>query len=148
MPDTRRPTSAISERDDAARQFLLNTLNNDSFVRTGKQIIDACELQIDLESWKSNVADLWLEVQALAQGQSDRVSAAYLIPRSGTVHIFLITRGRQFDFDLANALADLNVRLRRERGIYGDVEASQVPAVELPQFVREHEMGYTLAVRE
>lgn len=137
---------AISAKHDADREFVLSKLNNDVFVRTGKQIIDACELHIGVESWKSNLADLWEEISRLANQHADRVSETYLIPRSGTVHALFVTKGALFDFVLADALAELNLKLRRSRAMYGDVEASQIPTNELSQFVRDEEIRHALAV--
>lgn len=130
----------ICERNDGDRRFILSKLNNDKFVRTGKQMIEDADFKIGFEAWQSNLADLWDEVQTLARAQGERVKRLAMIPRNGTVHIIFVTAGREFDFRLADELATLNIRLRRESQAYGDVEAAQIPEPEVSQFITEEEL--------
>ncbi len=129
---------------DGDRAYVLSPLDNDRFVRTGKQIIEACQLHIGYESWKQNLADLWEEVKTLGRLHRSRVGQVLMLPRNGTVHVLFVTDGGSFDFDLAEALAELNIRLRRQEGMYGDVEASQIPKGEFGRFVEASELGDAL----
>jgi len=132
---TTNDTPVIDELDDGQRNFILQKLGDDRFVRTGKQIIEACELQISIDSWRQNLAELCTEMWKLASARAGRIKACFVVPRAGRVHVLFVPLTGQFDFELADELAKLNIRLRRQRMMYGLIEASQVPESELGQFL-------------
>lgn len=137
QPEKRNPSDVhtIDAGGDGFRDFILRKLNNDHFMRTGKQIIEACELHIGVEAWKQNMADLWSDITRFAGAHRGQVKRVYMLPRPGAVQVLYVTNKDEFDFDLADDLARWNIRIRRERLMYGEVEASQIPASELSQFV-------------
>lgn len=45
----------ISADQDGDRSFLLHPTNDDKFIRTGRQIIEACQLKIGVEAWYDNL---------------------------------------------------------------------------------------------
>lgn len=119
---------------DADRPVVLHPENDDLFVRTGRQVISACQLGISLELWLREL-DLMIEdVRGWAEAHAGHVRACYCAARGARVVLFFVPATEQFDFDLADALAELNSRLVREFNI-GIVEVGQVPADELARFL-------------
>lgn len=47
--------------DDGDRRFISIKLDDDRFVRTGRQIIDAAEFEMGYEARKTNLADLYVD---------------------------------------------------------------------------------------
>ena len=141
MATTQNQLVTIDESSDGDRKYILQRLNNDKFVSTGKQIIEAADLSMGIEAWRSNLADLYVDAHTMAKKFVDRVADVRLIPRHGTVHLIFVTVGSEFDFNLADELATLNIRLRRELQTYGEVEASQIPETELSQFISDDEQS-------
>ena len=127
-------------RESDERRIVLEKLNNERFVRTGRQMIEACDLHLAVTDLLSNLHELHHDAKKLAQKQGGRVKSVCMIPRSGTVHLFFITNGEEYDFELADRLAEMNLKLRRESKLYGDVEATQLPAGEVTQFLSADEI--------
>lgn len=142
--ETDAVVARIDEERDGERDIVMRKLSNDTFVRTGKQIIDACEMQIGFEAWQQNIADLWEQMIKVARDKREKVTSLYMLPRHGTVHVLFATRHDEFDFDLADELACWNIRFRRSRGMYGEIEAAQIPESELLQFVEREHVGEAL----
>jgi hypothetical protein len=121
----------IREQDDG---ILLHPDDDDLFVRTGRQIIAACRLKIDLDTWLSEFAavrkhvDDWIRERA-----SERVVACYYLDRARVTFVFVV-RGDEFDFELADLLAPLSATLLREYNV-GMIELGQISQTELGRFL-------------
>ena len=141
MSTTQAPSILVRvhEGEDADKQFVFHPTDDDKFVRTGRQVIDACRLGISIEVWRHEVQALVEHVRAWADSHADRVRACYICPRGSRLVLFVTPNGDQFDFDLADDLVDLNRSIFREFPAVGAVEVLQIPAWESDRFMAEGE---------
>lgn len=99
----------ISVERDGERPFVLTTVGSDRMLRTGRQIIDACQLTISAEVWLQEMRDLagdvriWIEQKGLG-----RVADCQAVPQGGRVMVYFYPKIGVFDADLAIELAELN----------------------------------------
>jgi hypothetical protein len=124
-------TKHIREQDG---DFLLHPSNNDLFAQTGKQIIEACKLSISVGVWLDELNRMLAEVKQWCGGRSDKIAACLAEGRGSEVLLFFVPHGLQFNFDLADELADLNRSLVTNFNI-GMVEVGQIPAAEIRRFM-------------
>lgn len=134
MADAKPRTEPLHVRDDGGCEVVLHPEDNDLFVRTGKQVIDACRLGISVEVWVEEVTAMLGHVRAWAEAQNGRVRAAYCVPRGTRVVLFFVPASDAFDFDLADALAAINVELMKRFNV-GTIEVRQVPWSEVDRFL-------------
>ncbi len=73
-------------------------------------------------------------VREWGAARSAQVQACYVSPRSTRIALFFVPRAGRYDFDLADALTDLNSDLVRRFNV-GMIEIQQVPADEVDRFV-------------
>jgi hypothetical protein len=136
--ETSHAAIRIKEDRDGDRPIILHPGDDDLFVRTGKQVIEACRLGISVEVWINELNAMLQKVQGWLDKQSARVRACYCAPRRTRVILFFVPATDQFDFDLADDLAALNGELTKNFNV-GMVEMGQVPADEVDRFLdREH----------
>lgn len=90
--------------------FALHPQNEDVMIQSGRDIIRACGLQVSVNvSWDEvNSMREWLA--KWCEQRSDRVTAAVVSP-SVCVRVSFLTKGEQFDFDLADEIAELSREL-------------------------------------
>ena len=124
----------IREEQDGESQYVLHPLDNDLFLRTGRQVIDGCRLGISIEVWFHECDSMFEDVAKWAADRSDRISACYAVPRGVGMCLFFVPVSESFDFDLADQLAELNSRLVRTFCV-GPVEINQIPADEKARFI-------------
>lgn len=124
----------LSEREDAARQVVVHPENDDLFVLTGRQAIDGCRLGISLKVWLDELDAMSGFVAEWCDAHRDQVDRCALVPRSGNLLLFVSPTSPQFDFDLADAMVDLDLTVSRQFRL-GRVEVQQVPERELERFV-------------
>jgi hypothetical protein len=118
-------------------RVLLHPENNDLFMRTGKQVIEDCQLGISVQVWFRELEAMLHEVGKWIDapgGGGSRVRACYCTPRGTKIILFFVPKSDQFDFDLADALTELNVQLMTRFNV-GMVEVRQVPHDEVERFV-------------
>lgn len=127
-------TAHIREPVDGAREYVMHPADNDLFVRTGRQVIEACRLGISVEVWFGECNAMLEKVTAWAQEHVAKVTAAYAVPGGAGIRLFVVPKSETFDFDLADELADLNRELVQKFNV-GTVEIHQVPADEVSRFV-------------
>jgi hypothetical protein len=127
-------TLHIKEDADGHRPVLLHPEDNDLFVRTGKQVIEACRLGISVELWLSEFQAMLEEVQRWTAARAASVRACFAAARGARVALYFVPPHDQFDFDLAEQLAELNAELVKRFNI-GMVEIYQIPWAELDRFI-------------
>jgi len=125
----------IAARSDSGRLVVLHPENDDLFVSTGKQVIEACRLGISVDLWLHELRGMLESVVAWSDEHRARVLACYAAPRATQTALFFIPRSGHFDFDLADELVELNTRLLREFNV-GAIEVLQVPGHELERFIK------------
>lgn len=126
----------IDEQKDAACRFVLKPEDNDMFVRTGRQIINACCLTISIEVWLDEQKGMFEHIHEWLQQEkrSEKIIGCYAVPRGPGIGVFFILRNNQFDFDFADQLAVLNTELVRQFNV-GSVEMHQLPNDEMDRFI-------------
>jgi hypothetical protein len=129
-----QPAHHIRADHDGDRRFLLHPSNDDKFVRTGKQIIEACELKIGIEVWFENLNFMLEHVRQWCQQWAKHVQACIAAPQGSRVALYFMPHGEQCDFDLYDGLAILNRDLIMQFNV-GMIDVYQIPASELETFV-------------
>jgi len=123
----------VSESDS---NVVLRPADNDLFIRTGKQVIDACKLDISIELWLHELEGMASHVVDWAQNHKDRITSIYLAARATKIALFVCPASDGFDFDLADDLTSLNTHLLKTFNV-GMVEILQIPSDEIDRFVDE-----------
>ena len=128
--------SHIHEGVDGETRFVLHPENDELFTRTGKQVIEACRLDISIEVWfheRNSMFDhilRWINEKEL----SDKILGCYAVPRGIGIGLFFVPCQKTFDFDLADQLAKLSAQLVQGFNI-GPVEIHQLPEEEMDRFI-------------
>lgn len=128
---TRRDTLHVSSD---VSQIVLHPSNNDIFVRTGQQAIADCHLGISLDVWLDELRSMLGHVVEWIRARPARVVRAYCGAHGARTVLFLVPQTSQFDFDLADELAMLNIDLVQRFNV-GMVEIHQIPEDEQDRFV-------------
>lgn len=136
MAETAKSQQAhrIDAAKDAKQQFLISPENKDLFMRTGKQVVEACQLGISVETWLQELIATFDFVRRWAKENQERIRSCYCSPDGGRVTFFVAPRSESFDFDIADDLAELNIQLIREFNV-GRVEIHQIPWGEMDRFL-------------
>jgi hypothetical protein len=141
MSSTHESTSAlhINEAQDADRNVVLHPENDDLFVQTGKQVIEACRLNISVELWQHEVSSMFDRVRHWAAERDDRISGCYATARPTKLVVFVTPTKSTYDFDLADEITMLNRDLLRNFNV-GYVELAQVPLDQMDRFVHPQQV--------
>jgi len=134
-PTSSSPIRLQAGRDDE-RAVVVHPHDNDLFVRTGRQVIEACQLRISLEVWMQEVEGMIDRVGEWARQHEDAVERVYAVPRGSRLIFFVVPRGTRFHFDLADEMATLNIDLVKSFNV-GTVELRQIPRGEVERFIGE-----------
>jgi hypothetical protein len=135
-PNKKRDATRIDHVDDAHRSFVIAPENRDLFVRTGKQVIAACNTQLRIERWLEVYEAMLGSVRDFAEAHADTVAECYAVPRNAKTVLSFVPRSQEFDFDLAGSLAELQLDFQqRFQNLVGAIEVGQVPAWDLRRFL-------------
>ncbi|MGD2110508.1 MAG: hypothetical protein PVI86_14095 [Phycisphaerae bacterium] len=129
-----RTCRKIDAQEDGERQFLLSPEDNDLFVRTGNQVINACRLDISVELWMEELKAMCAQVNDWATSRSGRIESCYCVPQGSRIAMFFAPKSESFDFSLADELAELNLDLRNDYNV-GTVQTQQIPWNEAQRFI-------------
>jgi len=124
----------IRAQGDGDRPVVLHPEDDDVFVRTGRQVIEACRLGISIEVWMHEFREMLERVRQWSRTHEARVQACYAAPRGASIGLYFIPRTEGFDFDLADDLAPLNRDLVKSFNI-GMIEIHQIPERERDRFI-------------
>lgn len=126
----------IDHVQDAQRPFVIAPENRDLFVRTGRQVIAACNTQLKIESWLELYEAMLGSVRDFAEEHGDHVAECYAVPRNAKTVLSFVPKSREFDFDLADQLAELQFDFQqRFENLVGSIEIGQVPSWDLRRFL-------------
>lgn len=125
----------IGESEEAV---VLHPDNNDLFVRTGKQIIAACRMNISIDVWFIEFNGMLTRVAAWAAEHSAQVRICYCAPRSSQITLFFVPSSDAFDFELADDLVSLNSELVTSFNV-GMIEIHQIPEEDIDRFLNPDE---------
>jgi hypothetical protein len=132
----RAQATRIDDIQDALRSFVIAPENRDLFVRTGRQVIAACNMQLRIERWLEVYEAMLGSVRDFAEDHADRVAECYAVPRNTKTVLSFVPKTQGFDFDLADALASLQFDFQERFGkLVGAIEVGQVPAWDLRRFL-------------
>lgn len=135
VPKPSKPAPVTIRNDvDGDRPFILHPEDSDLFVRTGRQVIDACGLHVSVELWLREMNAMLHAVRAWAEAHADAVRSCFAAPLGSRMAVFVVPQGKQFNFDLADELASLNIHLVKEFNV-GMVELHQIPFEEIDRFI-------------
>jgi len=132
MPTT-PPTSSVHIHPDGG-DFILHPDDNDLFMRTGKQVIEACRLGISIDVWVDEFNNMLADAKSWCTDHSDKVRSCFCSPVGARITLFFSPGSEAYDFDLAELLAELNSRLNKQYNI-GMVEVRQVPWSQIDRFI-------------
>jgi len=131
--DTQNDAIHLNERRDGDARVVIHPGDNDVFVRTGKQVIEACRLDISIELWLSELATMQGFVREWAGQRAGKIRSCFIVGRGSKVVIFVAPQGEQFDFDLADEMTMLDAQVSQYN--IGPVDLRQVPWSEMDRFV-------------
>ncbi len=127
----KQPGLKVRENDS---HVLLHPADDDLFVRTGRQVIEACRLGIGIDLWLSELDSMLERVRDWAGQHASRIRSCFCAPRGSQIALYFSPALDRFDFDLADELASLNGELVKYFNI-GMIEIHQVPESELDRFI-------------
>ncbi len=130
----KRDLIQIKAGEDGDRQVLIHPADDDLFVRTGKEVINACQLDISIELWMREFESAMESVQQWSDERDAQVASCHCSPQGGKIAFFFCPTSDKFDFALADDLAQLNLDLRQTFNI-GMVEVQQIPWAETGRFL-------------
>ncbi len=126
----------IDHVHDAHRPYVIAPENRDLFVRTGRQVIAACNTQLRIERWLEVYEAMLGSVRDFAEENADHVAACYAVPRNAKTLISFVPKSGEFDFELATQLAELQFDFQeRFANIVGAIEIGQVPSWDIDRFL-------------
>ncbi len=125
----------VRESQDGDRQFVFHLDDNDLFVRTGHQLIEASQLNISIELWRQELDIMFGYVRDWCAARRNIVRTCLCEPRRARLMLHFIPFSEAFDFDLADGLAELDSHLSRNFKNVGHVEAGQIPWLEADRFL-------------
>lgn len=121
---------------DAQRPFVIAPENRDLFVRTGRQVIAACNTQLRIERWIEVYEAMLGSVRDFAEEHASRIEECFAVPRNAKTVLSFVPKSREFDFELADVLAVLQFDFQqRFENILGSIEVGQVPSWDLKRFL-------------
>ncbi len=125
----------VRESQDGDRNFVFHLSDNDLFVRTGRQLIEACQLNISIDLWKQELDLMFAYVMDWCGKKHIHVRTCLCEPRRARLVLHFIPKSDGFDFDLADGITELDCYLSRNFKNVGLVEAGQIPWAEMERFV-------------
>jgi len=129
------PRGSIDHVVDAERDFVITPERMKFFVRTGKQVIAACNTQMRINRWLEVYRAMLGHVRDFAEQHADRLNACYAFPRGTKTMLSFVPRSDAFDFELAPELAELQFSLSEIFPILGSIEVGQIPHWDVDRFV-------------
>ena len=134
-PDKREDVDTVkidAERD--TRRFMLRENNRDDWmVKVASQLIDACNLQTNVQLWLQEAMDLEKRVSEWC-GTKPNVGDCFASYASQGITFFLVMDSATFDFALAGELASQTHQLPSVFNV-GPIEMHQIPSDEADHFV-------------
>ncbi len=134
---TQKSAKHVHELHDADRNFVFHLSDNDIFVRTGRQLIEACQLNISIELWRQELDLMFGYIKKWCEKSPRKIRTCICEPRRARLMLHFIPAGEHFDFDLADDIAGLDSYLSRNYKNVGLVEAGQIPWNEMDRFLND-----------
>lgn len=132
------PVLRLRESELADTKVVVDPLNRDLFVLTGRQLIESCGLSLSVQLYVDEAGLAVAELGEWAAERSNQVTSIHWEPRPGHLSLYVAVASEAFDFDLADEMTDLSLRLNREFTL-GRVEVFQIPNDAIDRFVSSPE---------
>ena len=123
----------LREAQDARRAVVVHPEDDDLFVLTGRQVIQACRLAINVELWLHELDAALETTRTWCRERADRVTPCTVTARGPNTLLYFTPADHRFDFDLADEMAESNTDFIRNYNI-GRIELFQIPMAELDRF--------------
>lgn len=123
----------IREEGQGERPVLLWPKDDDRFIRTARQVVEACELNIGFEVWLDELEALAAHVAAWASSRSAQILECYCVLRGTKTVFFFVPASPSYDFDLGEAMGGLSEDAAGKFNV-GAIEFRQVPSTEKFRF--------------
>lgn len=133
---SQKSVTHVHESQDGDRDYVFHLADNDIFVRTGRQLIEACQLNISIELWRQELDLMFAYVRDRCIEKNAHIRSCLCEARRARLVLHFIPKSTGFDFDLAEWLADWDSYLSRNFKNVGLVEAGQIPWAEMERFLR------------
>lgn len=119
---------------DGDRPFVIHPDNDDLFMRTGRQVIQACQLGISIEVWLDELHSLLEAVGDWVTANQEHICECYAAPRGASIGLYFIPKSPSYDFDLADKLAPKNREWLKQFNV-GMIEVHQIPEGQIDRFI-------------
>jgi hypothetical protein len=143
-PTSKNQPVHVPSQDES--QFVLHPGDNDAFVRTGRQIIEACRLSISISVWLDELKEMFAQVREWCAQRPEKIQGCLAAGRGSKIVLFFVPQGKSFHFDLADEMTELNRELVTRYNI-GTVEVGQIPASEIERFLDPEGTKILLSLR-
>lgn len=138
--DASKSAARIDHEQDGQRSYVIAPENLDLFVRTGRQVIAACNTQLKIERWLEVYSAMLGSVRDFAVEHHDLVAECYAVPRNAKTVLSFVPKSKSFDFALASFLAELQFDFQeRFANLVGAIEVGQVPSWDVDRFLDREE---------
>ena len=129
------PFTRIDHANDSQR-YVIAPENLDLFVRTGHQVIAACNTQMRIERWLEVYEAMLGAVRDFSEDHSELIAECFAVPRNAKTVLSFVPVSEAFSFELAQDLAKLQFDFQRQfANILGAIEVGQVPSWDLRRFL-------------
>ncbi len=115
----------VDAQDD--RQVVFHPLNEDRFVMTCQQAIEAVTRGIGESVREDELKGLIAHVRDWSAKNKSLVSSCHMALRDGQIAIFVATSSEHYNHELADSLTELDVDLARTFP-YSDCDVAQIPS--------------------
>lgn len=86
--------------------------DEDRFVREAKWAVSACQSALALELFvKKFKQDFLLEVHKWCKKNAEKVQAAFVVPLTNQLQVFVVAKSKRYDFELSDPLSDFEMNL-------------------------------------
>ncbi|MCA9242824.1 MAG: hypothetical protein KDA32_02625 [Phycisphaerales bacterium] len=132
----RSTTRSVPKIHVCDQSVVMDPGDEDRFVRSGKQVIAACQNEIGLELFLEELKGAVGACLEWCNENSERISSCYFVSCGGKLNFFMVTTSGSFDFDLADALTELSGRIVTGYNLgEAGVEVLQIPLSEWRRFI-------------
>jgi len=134
--DAKSSSGAIHIHETDDRKVVLTPTDEDRFVLTCAETVRVAQRGLGERALIDEFASMFRFIVDWCQVHSDLVNTCYAGPRDGQIVFFVVGSSEEFDFGLADELADLDLQLSKQYSLI-DCEIHQIPnsESELKRFV-------------
>lgn len=118
------------ERD---RLVLFTSETEDRFLMSCREAVRAANIGASAVVIVDEIREFVNEVGEWVVAEGTRIAECYIAPREGQLVVFVVPKSHKYDFDLSDALTDLDLRITQKYRI--PCEVMQIPEDDLESVV-------------